>query len=72
MRQRRMRQMTGGLGMGVGKEKDKVVPCKSWKVVVVLTKKNRISAEKLLNNINNCRNGVQTKVEKQARSMDRT
>ena len=30
--------------MGVGKEKDwarkdKVVPCKSWKVVVVLTKK---------------------------------
>ena len=32
--------------------------------------KGRISAEKLLNNINNCRNGVQTKVEKQARSMD--
>ena len=44
MRQRRMREMAGGLGMGVGKEKDwgrkdKVVPCKSWKVVVVLTKK---------------------------------
>ena len=35
-------------------------------------KKNRISAEKLLNNINNCWNGVQTKVEKQAPSMDRT
>ena len=35
-------------------------------------KKDRISAEKLLNNINNCRNGVQTKVEKQARSMDGT
>ena len=33
--------------------------------------KNRLSAEKLLNNISNCRNGVQTKVEKQARSMDR-
>ena len=71
-----MRQMVRGLGMGVGKEKDwarkdKVVPCKSWKIVLVLTKKDRISAEKLLNNINNCRNGVQTKVEKQARSMDR-
>ena len=44
MRQRRMREMAGGLGKGVGKEKDwgrkdKVVPCKSWKVVVVLTKK---------------------------------
>ena len=69
--------MVRGLGMGVGKEKDwarkdKVVPCKSWKIVLVLTKKDRISAEKLLNNINNCRNGVQTKVEKQAWSMDRT
>ena len=63
--------------MGVGKEKDwaqkdKVVPCKSWKIVLVLTKKDRISAEKLLNNINNCRNGVQTKVKKQAWSMDQT
>ena len=41
---RRTRQMAGGLGMGVGKEKDwarknKVVPCKSWKIVVVVTKK---------------------------------
>ena len=34
--------------------------------------KNRISAEKLWNNINNCRNGVETKVEKQAWSIDRT
>ena len=70
--------MAGGLGMGVGKEtdwvrKDKVVPCKLLKIVIVLTKKkDRISAEKLLNNINNCRNGVQTKVEKQAWSMDGT
>ena len=35
----------GGLGMGVGKEKDwarkdKVVPFKSWKIIVVLTKKS--------------------------------
>ena len=59
MRQSRVRQIARGLGMGVGKVKDwarkEVVPCKSWKIVVVLTKKNRISAEKLLNNIkNNC------------------
>ena len=41
---RRTRQVAGGLGMGVGKEKDwarkdKVIPLKSWKIVEVLTKK---------------------------------
>ena len=66
----------GGLGMGVGKEKDwarkdKVVPCKSWKIIVVLTKKSLNWCRKSLNNINNCRNGVQVKVEEQAWSMDR-
>ena len=45
MRQSRVRQMAGGLGMGVEKEKDwalkdKVVPCKLWKIVVVLPKKS--------------------------------
>ena len=49
---RRTSQMAGGLGMGVGKEKEwarknKVVPCKSRKnIVSVLTKKNQISEEK--------------------------
>ena len=44
--------MAGGLGMGVGKEKDwtrknKVVPCKSRKnIVSVLTKKDQISEVK--------------------------
>ena len=61
----RTRQMAGGLGMGVGKEKD-------WARSTDEKKKDRISTEKFLNNFNNCRNGVQTKVEKQARSMDRT
>ena len=64
-----MRQAAGGLGMGVGKQKDWA---RRYKVTYLVNrsrsidekkkKKNRISAEKLLNNFNNCRNGVQTKV----------
>ena len=52
--------------MGVGKEKDWA---RKEKVTYLVNrsrsideKKDRISAEKLLNNINKCRNGVQTKV----------
>ena len=61
-----MRQVAGGLGMRVRKEKDWV---RKDKVTYLVNrsrsnheKKDRISAEKLLNNFNNCRDGVQTEV----------
>ena len=61
-----MRQVAGGLGMRVRKEKDWV---RKDKVTYLVNrsrsndeKKDPISAEKLLNNFNNCRDGVQTEV----------
>ena len=61
-----MRQVAGGLGMGVGKEKHWARKDKVTYLVnrsrSIDEKKDRISAEKLLNNFSNCRNGVQTKV----------
>lgn len=60
-----MRQVARGLGMGVGKGKDWVRKDKVTYIVNrsrSIDKKSRISARKLLNNFNNCRNGVQTKV----------
>ena len=61
-----MRQVAGGLGMRVRKEKDWVRKDKVTYLVnrsrSIDEKKDRISAEKLLNNFNNCRDGVQTEV----------
>ena len=61
-----MRQVAGGLGMGVGKEEEWVRKDKVTYLVnrrrSIDEKKDRISAVKHLNNFNNCRNGVPTKV----------
>ena len=61
-----MRQVAGGLGMRIEKEKDWVRKDKVTYLIKrsrsIDEKKDRISVEKLLNNFNNCRNGVQTKV----------
>ena len=61
-----MRQVAGGLGMRVRKEKDWVRKDKVTYLVnrsrSIDEKKDRISVEKLPNNFNNCRNGVQSKV----------
>ena len=61
-----MRQVAGGLGMRVRKEKDWVRKDKVTYLVnrsrSIDEKNDRISAEKLLNNFNNYRNGIQTEV----------
>lgn len=55
-----MRQVAGGLGMRIGKEKDWVRKDKVTYLVnrsrSIDEKKDRISVEKLPNNFNNCRN----------------